>query len=164
MGHFCSLRAIKDNIRTLQSQNRLQEDQILELAHYLKITYAHVSTNRYAMTNPQVQLAQLNKTLMATLEDAKFIRYTIAVITDNRIILAKLTLGVMSLGQNVNTIYEYLRVLSSKQVNPLIIPPDTLRGVLAQIKNDMRRNPRLQLLCMIPVPVIVLYLYCTLYQ
>ena len=40
---------------------------------------------------------------------------------------------------------ECCRVLSSKQVNPLIIPPDALRGVLAQIKDDMKRNPRLQL-------------------
>ena len=145
IGHLSSFRAIKNNIRTLQLQNRLQEDQILELAHYLNITYAHVSTNRYAITNLQVQLAQLNKTLIATLEDAKFIKCTIAVITDIRIILAKLTLGVMSLEQNVNAIYEYLRVLSSKQVNPLIIPPDALRGVLAQIKEDTKRNPRLQL-------------------
>ena len=146
IGHLTSFRAIKNNIRTLQLQNKLQEDQILELAHYLNITYAHVSTNRYAMTNLQVQLAQLNKTLIATLEDAKFIKYTIAVITDVRIILAKLTLGVMSLQQNVNAVYEYLRVFSSKQVNPLIIPPDALRGVLAQIKDDMKWNPRLQLL------------------
>ena len=123
----------------------MQEDQILELSHYLNITYAHVSTNRYAITNLQVQLAQLNRTLIATLEDAKFIKYTVAVITDIRIVLAKLTLGVISLQQNVNAIYEYLRVLSSKQVNPLIIPPDALRGVLAHIKDDMKRNPRLQL-------------------
>ena len=39
MGHFSSLRAIKDNIGTLQSQNKLQQDQILELSHYLNITY-----------------------------------------------------------------------------------------------------------------------------
>ena len=126
IGHLSSFRAIKNNIRTLQLQNRLQEDQILELAHYLNITYAHVSTNRYAITNLQVQMAQLNKTLIAAVKDAKFIKYTIAVITDVRIILAKLTLEVMSLEQNVNAIYEYLRVLSSKQVNPLIIPPDAL--------------------------------------
>ena len=132
-------------IRTLQLQNKLQQDQILELSHYLNITYAHVSTNRYAITNLQVQLAQLNKTLIATLEDAKFIKYTVVVITDVRIILAKLTLGIISLQQNVNAIYEYLRVLSSKQVNPLIIPPDALRGVLVHIKDDMKRNPRLQL-------------------
>ena len=145
IGHLTSFRAIKNNIRILQSQNKLQEDQILELSHYLNITYAHVSSNRYAITNLQLQLAQLNKTLIATLEDAKFIKYTVAVITDVRIILAKLTLGVMSLQRNVNAVYEYLRVLSSKQINPLIIPPDALRGVLAQIKDDMKRNPRLQL-------------------
>ena len=145
IGYFCSLRAIKDNIRTLRLQNKLQQDQILELSHYLNITYAHVSTNRYAITNLQVQLAQLNKTIMATMQDVKFIRYTVAIITDIRIILAKLTLGVMGLQQNVKAIYEYLRVLSSKQVNPLLIPPDALRGVLAHIKDDMKRNPRLQL-------------------
>ena len=145
MGYFSSLRAIKDNIRTLQLQNKLQEDQILELSHYLNITYAHVSTNRYAITNLQVQLAQLNTTLIATMQDVKFIRYTVAIITDIRIILAKLTLGVMGLQQNVKAIYEYLRVLSSKQVNPLLIPPDALRGVLAHIKENMKRNPRLQL-------------------
>ena len=145
MGYFSSPRAIKDNIRTLQLQNKLQQDQILELSHYLNITYAHVSTNRYVINNLQVQLAQINKTLIATMQDVKFIRYTAAIITDIRIILAKLTLGVMALQQNVNAIYEYRRVLSSKQVNPLLIPPDALRGVLAHIKDDMKRNPRLQL-------------------
>ena len=54
IGHLTSFRAIKNNIRTLQLQNKLQEDQILELSHYLNITYAHVSTNRYAITNLQV--------------------------------------------------------------------------------------------------------------
>ena len=123
----------------------MQEDQILELSYYLNITYAHVSTNRYTINNLQVQLAQLNATLIATMQDVKFIRYTVAILTDVRIILAKLTLGVMGLKQNVKAIYEYLRVLSSKQVNPLLIPPDALRGVLAHIKDDMKRNPRLQL-------------------
>ena len=145
IGHFTSFRTIKDNIRTLQIQNKLQQGQILELSHYLNITYAHVSTNRYAISNLQVQLTQVNQTLVATMERVKFLRFTVAVITDIRIILAKLTLGVMGLQQNVKAIYEYLSVLSSKQVNPLLIPPDALRGVLACIKEDMKRNPRLQL-------------------
>ena len=59
--------------------------------------------------------------------------------------LAKLTLGIMTLDQNVNAVYEYLRVLSTRQVNPLIIPPDNLRKVLAKVKKDMNRNPRLKL-------------------
>ena len=146
LGYFTSLRTIKDNIRTLQKQNQLQQNQIIELAHYLNITYAHVSTNRYAINDLQVQLAQVNQTLMNTMKAVQFLRYTVVVITDVRIILSKLTLGVMGLQQNVKAIYEYLRVLSSKQVNPLLIPPDALREVLAHIKDDMKRNPRLQLL------------------
>ena len=100
-----------------------------------------ICTNRYAITNLQVYLAQVNQSLMAV----KILKFTVNVVTNIRIILAKLTLGVLSLQQNVEPIYEYLRVISGKQVSPLLIPPDELRGVLANIKDDMRRNPRLQL-------------------
>ena len=79
------------------------------------------------------------------LSDVKFVKYSVAIINNIRIILAKLTLRVISLEQNVNAMYECLRVLSSRQVNPLIIPPDSLRKVLAQVKEDMKRNPRVQL-------------------
>ena len=142
---YRSIKTIKDNIRTLQEQNLLQQDQIIELTHYLNITYGHVSSNRYAITNLQVKMNKVNKILIAALIDVKFVKYSVAIINDIRIILAKLTLEVMSLEQNVNSIYEYLRVLSRRQVNPLIIPPDSLRKVLAQVKEDMKRNPRLQL-------------------
>ena len=142
---YSTIRHIKDNIRTLQEQNLLQQDQIIELSHYLNITYGHVSSNRYAITNLQVRMAEINKTLTATLSDIKFLKYTVAIVNDIRINLAKLTLGIMSLEQNVNAVYEYLRVLSTRQVNPLIIPPDTSRKVLAKVKEDMNRNPRLKL-------------------
>ena len=102
----------------MQEQNLLQQDQIIELSHYLNITYGHVSSNRYAITNLQVRMAEINKTLIATLSDIKFLKYTVAIVTDIRINLAKLTLGIMSLEQNVNAVYEYLRVLSTRQVNP----------------------------------------------
>ena len=140
---YSSIRAIKDNIRSLQEQNLLQQNQIIELSHYLNITYGHVSTNRYAITSLQVRIAEVNKTITVALSDVKFVKYSVAIINNIRIILAKLTLGVISLEQSVNTIYEYLRVLSSRQVNLLIIPPDSLRKVLAQVKEDMKRNPRL---------------------
>ena len=142
---YSSIKAIKDNIRVLQEQNLLQQDQIIELSHYLIITYGHVSSNRHTITNLQVRLAKINKTLVAALSDVKFVKYTVAIVNDIRIVLAKLTLGVVSLEQNVNATHEYMRVLSSRQVNPLIIPPDSLRKVLARVKEDMKRNPRLRL-------------------
>ena len=98
-----------------------------KLANPVTISHnGHVSSNRYAITNLQVRLAEINKTIIATQGDIKFVKYTVAIINDIRINLAKLTLGIMTLDQNVNAVYEYLRVLSTRQVNPLIIPPDTL--------------------------------------
>ena len=94
---YRSIKTIKDNIRTLQEQNLLQQDQMIELTHYLNITYGHVSSNRYAITNLQVTMAEVNKTLIAALSNVKFVKYSVAIINDIRIILAKLTLGVMSL-------------------------------------------------------------------
>ena len=64
---YRSIKTIKDNIRTLQEQNLLQQDQIIELTHYLNITHGHVSSNRYAITNLQVRMAEVNKTLIAAL-------------------------------------------------------------------------------------------------
>ena len=61
---------------------------------------------------------------MAVIGETKFIKYTVAILTDMRMTLAQLSLGVMSLQENV--IYEYMRVLSTRRVNPLIIPPDSL--------------------------------------
>ena len=112
---YDSIRTIKDNIRALQKQNLLQQDQIIELSHYLNITCGHVSSNRHAITNLQVRMAQINKTLVAALSNVKFIKYTVAIVNDIRIELAKLTLGIMNLEQNVNAICEYMRVLSSNR-------------------------------------------------
>ena len=102
---YSTIKHIKDNIKILQEQNLLQQDQIIELGHYLNITYGHVSSNRYAITNLQVRLADINKTLIVTLSDIRLVKYTVAIINDIRMNLAKLTLGIMTLDQNVNAVY-----------------------------------------------------------
>ena len=128
------IRNIKRNIQTLYDQNVLQEKQIIELTHYLNVTYGHVCTNRMVINELNIQIATLNKTMMAVIGETKFIKFTVAALTDMRMTLAQLSLGLMSLQENVNAIYEYMRVLSTRRVNPLIIPPDSLQMVLDQAK------------------------------
>ena len=140
-----NLMSIKRNIQNLYDQNVLQEKQIIELTHYLNVTYGHVCTNRLVFNELNIQVATLNKTMMAVIRETKFIKFTVAALTDMRMTLAQLSLGLVSLKENVNNIYEYMRVLSTRRVNPLIIPPDSLWMVLAQAKEDMKRNPRLTL-------------------
>ena len=116
----------KKNIQALYDQNILQEKQILELIHYRNVTYGHVHTNRLVINEINIKVAILNKTMMVVIGETKFIKYTVAILTDMRMTLAQLSLGVMCLQENVNAIYEYMRVLSTRRVNPLIIPPNSL--------------------------------------
>ena len=121
-----SLSDLKRNIQALYNQNILQQKQIIELTHYLNVTYGHVHANRVVINELNIQIATLNKTMMAVIGETKFIKFTVAALTDLRMTLAQLSLGLMSLQENVNAIYEYMRVLSTRRVNPLIIPPDSL--------------------------------------
>ena len=139
------IMSIKNNIQNLYDQNILQEKQIIELTHYLNITYGHVHTNRLVINELNIKVTTLNKTMMAVIGETEFIKFTVAILTDMRMTLAQLSLGLMSLQENVNAIYEYMRVLSTRRVNPLIIPLDSLWLVLAQAKEYMKRNPQLTL-------------------
>ena len=121
-----NLMAIKRNIQNLYDQNILQEKQIIKLTHYLNVTYGHVCTNRLVINELNVQVTTLNKTMMAVIGETKLIKFTVATLTDMRMTLTQLSLGLMSLQENVNAIYDYMRVLSTRRVNPLIIPPDSL--------------------------------------
>ena len=118
--------ASKRNIQSLYDQNILQEKQIIELTHYLNVTYGHVHTNRLVINELNIKVTTLNKTMMVVIRETKFIKFTVAALTDMKMTLVQLSLGLMSLQENVNAIYEYMRFLSTRRVNPLIIPPDSL--------------------------------------
>ena len=47
---------------------------------------------------------------------------------------------IYALKEDIDALYEYLRVLSTQQLNPLIIAPDILRQVLDQVKDGIRSN------------------------
>ena len=139
------IEKLKGAVNTLYHQNKLQQDQILETARFLNITYGYVTENRMLINELQVKLAVINHTLIETMSEIKFVKYTMAVLTNARSALARLAIGLITLQQNVKGIYEYMRVLATYTVNSVMLPPDALRRVLERIKEDMKRNPRLQL-------------------
>ena len=88
------IMSIKKNIQNLYNQNVLQEKQIIELTHYLNVTYGHVHTNRLVISELNIQVATLNKTMMAVIGETKFIKFTVAALTDMRMTLAQLSLRI----------------------------------------------------------------------
>ena len=45
----------------------------------------------------------------------------------------------------MDSLFEYMRILASQELNPTIIPPDVLKTILHRIENDIRSNARLKL-------------------
>ena len=92
------------------------------------------------------RLMIVNKTMMAHLK-VSFLSMTYheLIAVEARIVLARLNNGIISLQENVDKIYEYLRTMASHEVNPLVLPPESLRKVLKSIKEEMKQNPRLEL-------------------
>ena len=48
--------------------------------------------------------------------------------------------AIYALKEDINALYEYLRVLSTQQLNPLIIHPAILCQVLDQVKDGIQSN------------------------
>ena len=53
--------------------------------------------------------------------------------------------AIYALKEDMDALYEYMRVLSTQQLNPLITPPDILRKVLDQVKDGICSNAQLTL-------------------
>ena len=51
----------------------------------------------------------------------------------------------VSIENNIDKIFEYLRIMSSHRATSAVIPPVALRRLLVKIENRMRSNPRLRL-------------------
>ena len=115
----CYILSIKKNIQNLYDQNILHEKQIIKLTHYLNVNYGHVHTNRLVINELNIEVTTLNKTMMAVIGEMKFIKFTVAALTNMRMTFAQLSLGLMSLQENVNAIYEYMTALSTRRVNSL---------------------------------------------
>ena len=45
--------------------------------------------------------------------------------------------AIYALKEDIDALYYYMRVLSTQQLNPLIIPPDILRQGLDQVKDGI---------------------------
>ena len=135
-----SINKIKKNLRVLQDQNLLQDKQIKALAGHLNLTMAHVNRHENMLYELDAKLMILNKTLQSVMVQLSYFRYETNLIDHMQLRTNRIYTAVY-----IDALYEYTRVLSTQQINPLIIPPDMLRYVLEQVKDGIRSNVGLML-------------------
>ena len=139
------IKKIKKNIAILQEATILQDQQIMELARYADLTAAHVRLHDTQIYRLQYGLLIVEDGLREMIDVSNFQIYTSYHVSIALTILSRLQTGSVSIENNIDKIFEYLRIMSNRKATSAVIPPVALRRLLLRIEDRMRANPRLRL-------------------
>ena len=130
------IKKIKKNIAILQEATLLQDQQIRELARYADLTAAHIRSHDTQIYRLQYKLLVVEDGIKEMIDVSNFQVYTSHHVSIAQTILSRLQTGTVSIENNIDKIFEYLRIMSSHK---------NTRKLLVKIENRMRTNPRLKL-------------------
>ena len=85
----------------------------------------HVAQKCRTLVKIETKLLILNHTVDLLINTINQVWYTLLLLSELWLGLQRLSMGILGLQANVDTIYEFLRVLATHEVNPLIILPHT---------------------------------------
>ena len=139
------IKKIKKNIAILQEATLLQDQQIRELARYADLTAARIRSHDTQIYRLQYKLLVVEDGIKEMINVSNFQVYTSHHVSIAQTILSRLQTGTVSIENNIDKIFEYLRIMSSHKATSVVIPPVALRKLLVKIENHMRSNPRLKL-------------------
>ena len=85
----------------------------------------------------------MNKTIQDIMMGLSFLQYESDLLTYCQARVLRLHCSLNALKEDVDSLYKYMRVLASQELNPLIIPPDILKTILNRITEDIKSSARL---------------------
>ena len=139
------IKKIKKNIAILQETTILQDQQIMELARYADLTAARVRLHDTQIYRLQYGLLIVEDGIREMIDVSNFQVYTSYHVSIAQTILSRLQTGSVSIENNIDKIFEYLRIMSNRKATSAVIPPVALRRLLLRIEDRMHANPRLRL-------------------
>ena len=148
MGQFSNTRnidKIKDNIHILKRQNQLQDKQIKQLANYLNLTMHQVDRHSEMLYEMDTKMTIMNKTIQQIMWNLDSMQYETNLLHFFQNKFYRVYTSLYVLQSDTDSLYEYMRVLASQELNPMIIPPDILKNILHKIETDIKSHARLKL-------------------
>ena len=117
-----SIRKIKQNLRVLQDQNILQDEQIKELAKHLNLTMTQVNRHEDMLCELDEKLLILNKTLQNIMVQISYDQYEDNLVSHMQMRINRIYTAIYALKEDIDSLYEYMRVLAAQQLNPMVMP------------------------------------------
>ena len=138
-----SISKIKDNLHILQKQNQLQDKQIKQLAKYLNLTMHQVDRHSEMLYEMETKMLILNNTLQHLMWNIDSMRYEASVLHYFQARIYRVHTSLYALRGDIDSLFEYMRILASQELNPTIIPPDILKMILHKLKMILNQMPDL---------------------
>ena len=107
------IKKIKKNIAILQEATLLQDQQIRELARYADLTAARIRSHDTQIYRLQYKLLVVEDGIKEIIDVSNFQVYTSHHVSIAQTILSRLQIGTVSIENNIDKIFEYLRIMSS---------------------------------------------------
>ena len=139
------IKKIKENIAILRDATILQDQQIRELARYADLTAARVRLHDTQIYRLQYGLLIVEDGIKEMIDVTNFHVYTSYHVNIAQAILSRLQTGSVTIENNIDKIFEYLRIMTNHKATSAVIPPVTLRRLLIRIEDRMHANPHLRL-------------------
>ena len=140
-----SILKIKDNLHILQKQNYLQDKQIKQLADYLNLTMHQVNRHSEMLYEMDTKLFIMNSNLQHLMWNIDAMRYESNILHYFQTRIYRVHTSLYALQGDTESLFKYMRVLASQELNPMIIPPNSLKKILHKIKEDIKSHARLKL-------------------
>ena len=140
-----SVSQIKDNLHILQKQNQLQDKQIKELAKYLNLTMHQVNHNSEMLYELDIKVFIINSTIQHLIWHCDAMHYESNILHYFQTRISRVHTSLYALCGDTDSLFEYMRILASQELNPTIIPPDILKGILQKNEGEIKSNARLKL-------------------
>ena len=137
------IKRIKENIAVLQDAAILQGQKIAELARYADLMAACVRLHDSQIYGLQYKMLIVEDGIKEMINVSNFQIYTSYHVTIAQTILSHLQIGTVSIENNIDKIFEYLRIMTNHKATSAVILLVALRSLLLKIENRMCSNPRL---------------------
>ena len=107
------IKKIRENIAILQDATILQGQQIAELARYADLTAARIRHHDTQIYGLQYKMLIVEKGIKEMIDVSNFQIYTSYHISIAQTILSHLHTGTVSIENNIDKIFEYLRIMTN---------------------------------------------------
>ena len=92
-----------------------------------------------------IKMTIMNRTIQHIMWNLDSMRYETNLLHYFQTKIYRIYTSLYALQADTESLFEYMRALASRQLNPMIIPPDILKKILHNIEEDIKSHARLKL-------------------